>query len=226
MPSEVDMVLTPEKRERLRRPESRTLIDKVRTWIKLAKQRKWPDEPKEVIKERADICAACPKNRSLETATLCKPCIQAVERDEIVLTFNRGDQRLGVCEVVHQANQVAVMMPKEELGRSLLFVEETPDFCWLRSLVPEPVSPKPEPALIGMTEYTFTRGQVESLKALLTASNNDVDAAIAAFSTTGNFSADELFHHWTPMAERLVDKTVDAYLESISLNSVVSIPHE
>lgn len=120
---------------RTKLPESRTLIDHLRLWLKLAKKRRWDSEPQAIVTDRADTCAACPRNRALADVSICKPCIPHAERDITILANRKGDPRLGVCEAVFHSNQVAVMMPLDELkARSLTFVDQTPEGCWLRTM--------------------------------------------------------------------------------------------
>ncbi len=119
----------------IKRADQRTFIDKIRTWVKLQKNRKWTPVEPEVANARAAICVSCPKNEALKKTTLCSPCISAVKRDIVILTNNKKvDARLGACRAVNQANSIAVLAPKEELGRSLQLVDETIPECWLRSL--------------------------------------------------------------------------------------------
>jgi hypothetical protein len=118
------------------REDQRSLLDKVRTWSKLAKNHPWQNEAQSVAEKRASTCAACPANRAVEAASSCAPCISALNRAQVILTSNRTTEaKPGVCTSIFQDNRVAAFMPKAELARSISMInDETPEACWLRAL--------------------------------------------------------------------------------------------
>lgn len=114
---------------------SRTLIDEVRLWSKLAKQRAWKNIPQKQANKRSAVCINCPSNRPVNEITHCTPCVSALNRTQVILTQGKAPaDPIGICTTCMQDNRVAVFMPKEELERSLKWVEETPKECWLREL--------------------------------------------------------------------------------------------
>lgn len=105
-----------------------SLKSKVLAWMALARSHKKENRidyvPAELAQARADICAKCPLNQSLQEG--CHSCRQALQemRNE-VLGRRRTDTRLNACLELGEDLPTAVHLERESVVRP-----ELPDHCW------------------------------------------------------------------------------------------------
>lgn len=85
-------------------------------------------EPQEA-ERRAAICAACPKNQTIEG---CTPCVNFVQAVTAVLgdRVTKYDGVLKGCAVCSCSNQAQVHLPLEVLHKGVTADMEFPSHCW------------------------------------------------------------------------------------------------
>ena len=105
-----------------------SLKSKVLAWMQLARSHKKEGRiqfvPEELAAERANICAKCPLNTSLQEG--CHSCRAALQemRNE-VLGRRPSDKRIHACLELEEDLPTAVHLERESVARP-----ELPDNCW------------------------------------------------------------------------------------------------
>jgi hypothetical protein len=92
-------------------------------------------ETPEVSEARSAICAQCPHNQPFVND--CGTCVDQVNRTLFLVRqgkTNSHEQVLHSCMVTGQDNLTASFLPTKMLAHRNKFMDELPDFCWLRQL--------------------------------------------------------------------------------------------
>ena len=117
------------------------LIDKVNSWLMNQYSRRGTLKFVNALEanRRANICVKCPRNKPWEDS--CRTCNAhskaAIRRNVVVLSQNKKTkvhENLFACSATGQENKLAVFLDPACLERRERFIDNLPQFCWLKSL--------------------------------------------------------------------------------------------
>jgi hypothetical protein len=89
----------------------------------------------EEAQRRASICEGCPHNTNWRFG--CPPCISHADRDLLMIrqanSVPNQDKLMG-CDICGHDNGTSNWLPLGKLQHAKKYMEELPDFCWLKEI--------------------------------------------------------------------------------------------